>query len=1033
MSLKKVSVFILVFMLATSFSLFSAKTEGKRVIKGAEKITIKGTVRHWKDVNKLPLSQRLTPRKIRPVLNFERNRPFIKKEADRDPVVQTSFGDNGIKRESKAMVGGINFAGMNSNDNGSGWPPDTVGDVGPDHYVQAVNTSIGIYDKDTGALISATTFNDFFEGAAVAGTPCDEDNNGDPIVLYDQYAERWFILDFAWDASQADGSYYAIAVSQTSDPTGSWWQYAMRADDTLMNDYPKCGVWHDGIYITANMFEFTGGFQHVKLWAVEKPSIYTGTLNVQVLTDDSYEAFSLMPANAKGSTPPASSTACYMFAMDADEFGAPSTDTLYVWEYDVDWSNPANTTWTGPTYLPTAAFGLTASQIPQPDTTWELDSLYGRLMNTGFYRNFGTYEAAYLCHVVEYDSKRVTRWYEVRLGATPSIFQQGTYAPDDHHRWMASIAADGDGNIALGYSAASDTLYPSIRYAGRVPSDPLGTLGEGEASMIEGGGSQIYISRWGDYSAMTIDPEDDETFWYTQEYYAETGYNWQTRIGAFKVGATDTDPPIISNVVVEATDVAATITWDTNEPADSELQYGLTAAYGDVLTDTALVFNHSMVITGLTNSTTYHFKLISADEATNSAETDDATFTTLDEPPPVEYCESYGNSQADEWIAGVEIGSLSNTSGASPYTDYTAIVGEFESGSTIDVTLTPEHSGYAYTEYWTIWIDFNADGDFEDAGEMVFQDFSTTPVTGTITLPEMEVETRMRVSMKWGSYSSPCEAFSYGEVEDYSVKLTPKFASTFSVFATNSVHFRTAAKVLTGNVGVLDVSAAPQLGLTEEVSTGNNVLFDDGVSVYANRIKLKSGCNADDLYYNTLINYGTVNGDEYTPLDLPLDVDLPVFPTPAPGATDITVPQATSDTLAAGDYANLLLEKGAVLVLTGGTYNFESIEMLDYSQLQFQAASEVIVNGQVWTARNPKIIVEDGASITAKDIVFYVNGVDDVDNKAVTIGIRANVDANFYAPNGTMWLKARGFYEGAFFGLDIMVDYYNEFTLNSAF
>jgi hypothetical protein len=409
----------------------------------------------------------------------------------------------------------LDFPGMNLSANGAGWPPDTCGDVGNTYYVQAVNTSIGIYNKSTGALVSATTFDDFFEGSAVSGTPCDEDNFGDPIVLYDQYAQRWIIFDFAWYSDYSGGSWYSIAASKTSDPTGEWWLYALNADPDLLNDYPKGGVWHDGIYITANMFQFTGGFLHAKIWALNKTDLYNGTLTAQTFTDDSYEAWSILPAHAKGTTAPPAGAPNYMYALDADEYGGQSIDAIYAWKLTVDWNNSANTTWVGPYTMTTAAFGLTGSGIPQPDTTWTLDSLYGRLMNPAIYRNFGGYEAVYLNHVCEYDSTRKTRWYEVRINSgTSSIYQQGTYAPDTDHRWMGSIAADKYGNIALGYSAASGTLYPSIRYAGRFSSDPLNLLAQGEASMEEGTGSQTQISRWGDYSCMSIDPTDDETFWY---------------------------------------------------------------------------------------------------------------------------------------------------------------------------------------------------------------------------------------------------------------------------------------------------------------------------------------------------------------------------------------------------------------------------------------------------------------------------------------------------------------------------------------
>jgi len=639
MTLKKVFVLCVVLSFLSVSGLFSADNSHKKPIvkKGAETFTMKGVSVNWKDIPKISLDKvPAAARKMRPVMNFENPRKIVKKSGAIDPVVQGA--PEGLDRESKAMQSPImNFAGMNLSANGAGWPPDTNGDVGSTYFIQTVNTSIGIYNKSTGALVSATTFDSFFGGTGITGTPCDNDNYGDPIVLYDQYSERWFILDFAWDSSQTDGSYFSIAASKSSDPTGEWWQYAYRADNTLMNDYPKCGIWHDGIYITANMFQFTGSFQHVKVWALNKSDLYSGTLNAQYITDSAYEAWSILPTNAKGSTPPDSSAPNYMYALDADEYGSPSIDAIYAWKFDVDWTTPANTTWTGPSTMTTAAFGLTASGVPQQGTSNTLDSLYGRLMFPAMYRKFAAYEAVYLCHVCEYNSLRTMRWYEIRISSgNSSIYQQGTYAPDSNHRWMGAIGADKYGNIAMGYSISSGSMYPGIRYAGRLSGDTLGQLAQGEATLVSGSGYQSSYSRWGDYSSMTIDPDDDETFWYTQEYYTSSGTNWQTRIGSFKMATTpDTTPPVISGVSAGTiTDTSAIITWTTDEAADSEVQYGTTTSYGSSESNSSYVTSHSITLSGLSPSTLYHYKVISADSSSNSSESGDYTFTTASEPPP---------------------------------------------------------------------------------------------------------------------------------------------------------------------------------------------------------------------------------------------------------------------------------------------------------------------------------------------------------------------------------------------------------------
>ncbi|MCP4218210.1 MAG: hypothetical protein GY765_26480 [bacterium] len=563
MFLKKVLVLLAMVSLLTGLGLFAADAPHKEpmVKKGAETISIKGVTRSWKDVEQTPLNMRTAPRRLRPVTNFDRGLEIVHKDAQEDPVVQKDFGM--LKRGMKSMSDPTaSFDGLNLSSNGSGWPPDTTGDVGPTYYIQAVNSSFGIYRKSDGNKMYSATFDAFFGGTGISGTPCDSENNGDPIVLYDRYNERWFILDFAWNPSKTDGSYFSIAVTKTSDPTGDWWQYAFRADNTLMDDYPKAGVWHDGIYITANMFSFSNNsFQHAKIWAIKTPDIYNGTLTSQSTTDSGTMAFALLPSNAKSATPPSSSAPNYMYAKDASEWGSGHSDALYVWKYDVNWTNSSNTTWTGPTKITAATYSLSSTGISQSGTSNKLDTLYGRLMYAAPYMNYGTHESIYLSHSAISGSTWGMRWYEIRLsGGSSSIYQQSTYAPDSNDRWMGSVAADGNGGIALGYSVSSSSMYPGIRYAGRLASDPLGSLSQGENTLISGGGSQTSYSRWGDYSTLSIDPSDDETFWYTQEYLTSTGTSWKTRIGAFKINGT---------IIIPSGDIAEAVDYDTLSFTDS--------------------------------------------------------------------------------------------------------------------------------------------------------------------------------------------------------------------------------------------------------------------------------------------------------------------------------------------------------------------------------------------------------------------------------------------------------------------------------
>jgi hypothetical protein len=419
-----------------------------------------------------------------------------------------------------------NFPGLEGSEAGYYVPPDTNGDVGLTHYVQTVNVGIGMYDKATGAELVNIRFNDFFNGT---GTLCDYSNRGDPVALYDPLAGRWLITDFGWVGNT--GPYYeCIAVSQSEDPvSGGWYFYALLAnpgDPNSLNDYPKLGVWPDAYYMSANMFY--GATTGARVWALDRAAMLNGDPMNWVAFDLGASYWSLLPANLRGAPPPAGSPNYFASA------GFPNT--LRLWEFHVDWANPGNSSFTGPTDVPIADFSV-MPDIPQPPPGEMVDSLSPRLMMQLQYRNFGSHESLWMNHTVSSDGVAGVRWYEVRdPGGIPTLYQQGTYQPDENHRWMGSLAVDQDGNMAVGYSTSSESLYPAIRYAGRLADEVLGTLPQGEASLIEGSGVQLSGSgRWGDYSAMSVDPEDDCTFWYTQEYYeVSSDRNWQTRIGSFR-------------------------------------------------------------------------------------------------------------------------------------------------------------------------------------------------------------------------------------------------------------------------------------------------------------------------------------------------------------------------------------------------------------------------------------------------------------------------------------------------------------------
>lgn len=446
----------------------------------------------------------------------------------------------------------FNFDGIKNQDNiKQVLPPDPNGDIGGDYYVQWVNLSLAVWHLDR-TTNTATLVYGPVPGSAIwsgFGGLCETTDQGDPIVLYDHLANRWLISQFAF-TDKSPGPYYeCIAISQTGDPTGAWYRYAFKTSDTIMNDYPHLGVWPDGYYMTTNQFDATDSWAGAGAWVFERDKMLSGDAARQVyfnLFNVNQNFGGMLPADLDGPPPPLGTPDYFAEVDDSSWIG--SHDALRIWEFHVDWTNTANSTF-GISGNPNATLAVadfnilctnTRSCIPQRGTTVGLDAVADRLMHRLQYRNFGSYATLVTNHTVDAGNGRAgVRWYELHQSSGAwSIQQQGTYSgdpPDAENRWMGSAAMDKNGDIAIGYSVSSSTVYPSIRYAGRLAGDPPNTLPQGEATLISGGGSQTNLnSRWGDYSMLGIDPTDDCTFWYTQEYYPSTSSSgWHTRIGSF--------------------------------------------------------------------------------------------------------------------------------------------------------------------------------------------------------------------------------------------------------------------------------------------------------------------------------------------------------------------------------------------------------------------------------------------------------------------------------------------------------------------
>jgi hypothetical protein len=454
----------------------------------------------------------------------------------------------------------LSFKGLDHAISLAGYPPDPVGDVGPNHFVQAVNTSIGIFGK-TGAPLAAFTFDSLWSGAGT-GTACDSSNQGDPTVVYDPQGDRWIVADFAFANANSPPFYECIAVSKTNDPvSGGWYRYAIQTDDAShpwFADYPKMGIWPDGLYMTANMFQGTT-YKEVRVWAFNRSDLESGASVRNVFVDLGTTTYvSLLPGNMRTvvGSPPAG----------RDNFLVANSETaLYafeVWKFHPDYSG-SGTTFSGPTHVSQTTYTAAPSTVPTPGNS--LDSLRERLMMQAQYTNIGGAESIWVNHTVACcgpSSPTGIQWAQINVtGGTAATtpVQQQLYpsASDGLYRWMGSLAVDKKGDMALGYSVANASTSPDIRYAGRLASDPLNSLPQTETTMLSGVTRGVQTNscsgstciRWGDYSAMTIDP-DGCRFWYTQEYYETTGSNWQTRIGSFALPAcAKTDQTITFNAV----------------------------------------------------------------------------------------------------------------------------------------------------------------------------------------------------------------------------------------------------------------------------------------------------------------------------------------------------------------------------------------------------------------------------------------------------------------------------------------------------
>jgi uncharacterized repeat protein (TIGR01451 family) len=466
------------------------------------------------------------------------------------------------------------FEGLGRSENiaagfGSLSPPDTNGDVGPNHYVQQDNLLVRVWDKTGTPLVAPFKLSTLF--TPLGGT-CAASDKGDPIVLYDQLADRWMLSQFGYVSDTAPPFFQCIAISKTSDPTGAYYLYAFQTPGADFPDYPHLGVWPDGYYMMDHQFTEPGdiyngvgvfSFDRVKMLAGDPTATY---IYFSLGLASHPEAIGgMMPSDLDGITPPPLGRPNTFAYFTTTDFSDPANG-IRLFDFHADFATPANSTFTeraessyaapvavAPFSVVNPATSFTRAAIPQPapaTASAGLDTIADRIMFRMQYRNRGGFETLVFTHTVGAPAsttfgtyRAAPRYYELRstAGGPFAVQEQATFAPADGvSRWMGSAAEDNQGNLALGYSASSTSVFPSIRYAGRLATDPPNGLAQGEAELIAGTGVQTSTgSRWGDYSALTVDPSDDCTFWYTTEYYTAAGQaasavGWQTRIGSFK-------------------------------------------------------------------------------------------------------------------------------------------------------------------------------------------------------------------------------------------------------------------------------------------------------------------------------------------------------------------------------------------------------------------------------------------------------------------------------------------------------------------
>ncbi|MEW7280661.1 GEVED domain-containing protein [Aquimarina sp. 2201CG1-2-11] len=645
-------------------------------------------------------------------------------------------------------------------------PGDPSLAIGPNHVFVVYNTGFMIYDKEGNQLLGETAPN---PAIFPSGGCCDL------TVSYDNIADRW-VLSFLGNGAQ-------VAVSDGPNPlTAGWYVYNI----PTIEDYQKLSVWSDGYYITDN------SFGQNKLWALERDAMLVGDSEAQVIGFNLQNLASLgfiapQVLNITDDNAPAPGGATVVYLQD-DAWSGVSEDHIKIWTVDVDWNSPASSTVSSPQEIKTTPFisvfdDGSFENLSQPGGGLDIDALQGTIMNQAQFRKFATHNSAIFNFVVDTDAGPSElagiRWYEFRQSGDNqpwSLYQEGTYtAPDGRHAWMASMAMDKNGNIGMGYASMSGPTTPttvrvSSYYTSRLSSDPLGVM-TGEEELIANGNQNAPSKRYGDYSKMDVDPIDDSSFWFITEYF-KSGTTTAV-VGKFQieVDTPDTESPTVPTNLMASniTTNGATLSWTASTDNVAVTDYTISINGNAVGTSQTTAFD----VTGLSPTTSYNASVTAKDAAGNVSEAATVSFTTITND--ITYCDSASRNASEEYISNVQLNTINNTSTGQTYTDFTSVSTNLNQGQTYTISITPTWVGAIYSEGYAVWIDYNNNGSFDDAGELVWSKSASrdTANSGSFTVPSGTSQTsvRMRVSMKYGGVPTSCETFSYGEVEDYTVNL----------------------------------------------------------------------------------------------------------------------------------------------------------------------------------------------------------------------------------------------------------------------